>query len=100
LVCPLAENQQIQIYIYWFAPERKKPAFTDLQLLVYPLAEKTNKYRFTVIGLPLSATNNCKSVFAGFPLRGKPITVNLYLLGFFAKGQTNNCKSVFAGFFR
>jgi hypothetical protein len=54
LVCLLAENQQIQIYSYWFAPERKKPANTDLQLLVYPLAKKPSKYRFTVIGLPLS----------------------------------------------
>jgi hypothetical protein len=68
---PLSEKtQQIQIYSYWFAPERKKPskyrftviglplsgkpANTDLQLLVYPLAKKPSKYRFTVIGLPLS----------------------------------------------
>jgi hypothetical protein len=32
----------------------KKPANTDLQLLVCPLAKKTSKYRFTVIGLPFS----------------------------------------------
>ena len=48
------KNQQIPIYSYWFTPQRKKPANTDLQLLVCPLEKKTSKYRFTVIDLPLS----------------------------------------------
>jgi hypothetical protein len=54
--------------------------------MVCSLAEKTSKYRFTVIGLPLSEKN--------------PAKTDVQLLVYPAKGQTNNCKSVFASFFR
>jgi hypothetical protein len=79
---PLSEKtQKIQIYSYRFAPERKKPS----------------KYRFTVIGLPLSGKpantdlqllvyplakkpSKYRFTVIGLPLSGKPANTDLQLL--------------------
>jgi hypothetical protein len=61
-------------------PLSGKPANTDLQLLVYPLAKKPSKYRFTVIGLPLSGRKpaNTDLQLLVYPLAEKNQQIQIY----------------------